>query len=297
MKKKLFEQVVLQITTIIVTSLVGLFISTFFSKGSVEIGNVVRNGRDCYTVIDFKNFQSNTIKDVIIKVPDTIELNEVMASQPLELQKQSNNIVADDWTDLKVVSIPSNSSVSLFFKIHENVDSRDIVIDKNGNNIDVVYADDLKNPLYENIKLILIYMMLYSVIIVISNYWLLSVESKRQKLMEERLASSEKEMEGFRKQSEEIIKEAKRNYASYRKAKLLLLARINDYSKELSFWRDTIRKILCNTSMEKQDEILRTVTSNLRTYQTLNWDENYFESLDILSNLIRKDMKDIKDTE
>ncbi len=292
MKKKLFEQIVLQITTIIITALVGLLVSTFFSnKGSVEIGNAVRNGNDCYTVINFKSYQSNTLKDIIIKVPDTIDLNEVMASQPLELQKQSNNIAADNWTDLKVGSIPSNSSVSLLFKIHQNVDSRDIVIDKNGNNIDVSYANDLKNPLYESVKLILIYVMLYSVIIVISNYWLLSVESKRQKLMEERLASSEKEVESFRKQSNDIIKEAKRNYASYRKAKLLLLARINDYSKELSLWRDTIRKILCNTSREKQDEILRTITSNLRTYQTSNWDESYFESLDILTNIIKNDMK------
>jgi hypothetical protein len=295
MKKKLFEQIVLQITAIIVTSLAGLLISTVFNyKGSVEIGNVVRNGKDSCTLIDFKNYQSNTLKDILIKVPDIIDLNEVMASQPLELQKQSNNIVPNDWTELKVGSIPSNSSVSLFFKIHDNVDSRDIVIDKNGNNLDIIYAGDRKNPLYENIKLILIYVMIYSVIIVISNYWLLSVESKRQKLMEERLASSEKEMESFRKQSNDIIKEAKRNYASYKKAKLLLLARINDYSKELSFWRDTIRKILCNISKEKQDEIIRTITGNLRTYQTSNWDESYFESLDILTNVIKKDMKDIE---
>lgn len=253
MKKKLFEQIVLQITTMIITALVGLMVSTFFSnKGSVVIGNAVRNGNDCYTGIDFKNYQSNALKDVIIKVPDAIDLNEVMASQPLELQIQSDNIVPDNWTALKVGSIPSNSSVSLFFKIHENVDSRDIVMDRNGNNLDILYAEDQKNPLYENIKLILIYVMIYSVIIVISNYWLLSVESKRQKLMEERLASSEKEMEGFRKQTNDIIKEAKRNYASYTKTKLVLLARINDYSKELSFWRDTIRKILCNTSRKNR---------------------------------------------
>lgn len=45
---------------------------------------------------------------------------------------------------------------------------------------------------------------------------------------------------------------------------------------------------------EKQDEIFRTVTSNLRTYQTSNWDESYFESLEILTNVIKKDMKDIE---
>jgi hypothetical protein len=61
--------------------------------------------------------------------------------------------------------------------------------------------------------------------------------------------------------------------------KILLLARISDYAKELQFWRDTVRKVLYQTSHEQStsEKLINQVTQALgthtaRTGETLDFD-------------------------
>lgn len=81
--------------------------------------------------------------------------------------------------------------------------------------------------------------------------------------------------------------------------RLVLISRLTDYSKELSFWRDTIRKLLYeNKGNENQgDVIIKTVCKNLKTYSTLKQDiPDSFEAIQILSDMIsyRETMKESK---
>lgn len=51
---------------------------------------------------------------------------------------------------------------------------------------------------------------------------------------------------------------------------MYLLARITDYSRELQFWRDTIRKVLYGVNFDEKsvDDIISNVSLVLKTYTT-----------------------------
>lgn len=56
---------------------------------------------------------------------------------------------------------------------------------------------------------------------------------------------------------------------------ILYLARLGDYSKELNFWRDTIRKITYNSTNKNNgtESIIDIVTKSLKTYRTRGTDD------------------------
>ena len=76
--------------------------------------------------------------------------------------------------------------------------------------------------------------------------------------------------------------------------KILLLARLSDYSKELTFWRDTIRKILYSmskTGKKAAEEVIKEVTATLKTHSTLSESEDDFETIKMASLLLEKKSK------
>jgi hypothetical protein len=67
------------------------------------------------------------------------------------------------------------------------------------------------------------------------------------------------------------------------------MARLSDYAKELSFWRDTIRKILVEQgqTLKDTDTIINNVTKSLKTYSTKALEDiESFESIKIAASLI-----------
>jgi hypothetical protein len=71
-------------------------------------------------------------------------------------------------------------------------------------------------------------------------------------------------------QDQLAIVESEMRAESLRK-RIYLLARLHDYSRELSFWRDTIRKLLTSSgSVLSPDKVIEQVTASLRTFGTLD---------------------------
>ena len=58
--------------------------------------------------------------------------------------------------------------------------------------------------------------------------------------------------------------------------------------RELSFWRDTVRKMLYNSQSEFQtaDKVIETVTSTLKTYTTRKLGDENMDELLYLAQLI-----------
>lgn len=74
------------------------------------------------------------------------------------------------------------------------------------------------------------------------------------------------------------------------KIKILYVSRISEYAKELSFWRDTIRKIMYNSESKNLNSelIIDTVIKSLKTYHTRNQKDIEFTTLEILDKLSKK---------
>lgn len=71
---------------------------------------------------------------------------------------------------------------------------------------------------------------------------------------------------------------------------IYLLARLHDYSRELSFWRDTIRKLLTSGgNVPSPDKVCEQVTASLRTFGTLDQKIlNDFEAIKIGAELLNR---------
>ena len=70
--------------------------------------------------------------------------------------------------------------------------------------------------------------------------------------------------------------------------KRLLLSRLADYSRELSFWRDSLRKALGPSpdGTRRAESVIDAITDNLKTYGTREHSPRDFRTLEVLSDLI-----------
>lgn len=104
--------------------------------------------------------------------------------------------------------------------------------------------------------------------------------------------SQQAELESLKKAankySQEYDKQMYKLKRDSKEMRLYFLARISQLHKELSFWRDTVRKMLYNSQNEFQtaDKVIETVTSTLKTYTTRECSEENMDELMYLAQLI-----------
>jgi hypothetical protein len=103
-----------------------------------------------------------------------------------------------------------------------------------------------------------------------------AVERKRE------LAESKRE----RDQMKATLKAAEARLAKHR---LLLLARISDYSRELDFWRNTVRKMLVDRggSISGADELIAGITRQLKTYGASEHGDAPFDAIMVAAEMLR----------
>jgi hypothetical protein len=99
------------------------------------------------------------------------------------------------------------------------------------------------------------------------------------------------EQEKINKKYDDLTERHKILNKNSKKYKLLLLSRLRDYSKELSFWKDTIRKIMYKTSDKKDmsKELFDIITKNLKTFSTKNDNEVDYKMVEVLSKILKDD--------
>lgn len=99
---------------------------------------------------------------------------------------------------------------------------------------------------------------------------------------------SEKSSAEVEKLSDKMDDQKEQSKKAINELRLYYFARISDLQKELSFWRDTVRKMLYNSQNEFQiaDKVIETVTSTLKTYTTRKRSEENMDELLYLAQLI-----------
>lgn len=117
--------------------------------------------------------------------------------------------------------------------------------------------------------------------------------SKRQIMrVQNRIREDEEKWEKGSAELEKLSDKMKDQKEQSKKAinelRFYYFARISDLQKELSFWRDTVRKILYNSQNEFQtaDKVIEAVTSTLKTYTTRKSGDENMDELLYLAQLI-----------
>jgi hypothetical protein len=152
--------------------------------------------------------------------------------------------------------------------------------------LNFVDTDTPLNPLKTAVKKSIQIAIIYSIIFGIFGW----VMRTKQEHLNSKLDKTTVEIEELKKKTSDSIRETNQRCLRHR---VLLLARISDYAKELSFWRNTIQRLLLRedgTTKESANGVLKEVTSTLKTYSTL--ERNHMEDFavaQVLAGLLAKD--------
>lgn len=105
----------------------------------------------------------------------------------------------------------------------------------------------------------------------------------------------------FEKLSKDIDNKKKQLDRKNQELRSYYLVRVSDVQKELSFWRDTVRKLLYDSQNKFQtaDKLIETVTATLKTYTTRDHSNEKMDEVLYLAQLISdsKELHSIQDSD
>lgn len=262
--------------TFILNYLVGLI---FRPDGYVILGPPIQIDAKYFQTADIVNYSKTPIDHLRIYVPKDINESDILFTTPISIKTLVTNTKSTQSKLIEISEIKENSLIRLFFPLKDIKDYDGIkFINTNEKNLFIYKNENIEHPNIIIFKNALTNSLLYALFFGSFFYFVKRIWDKlenRLHRVEERYKEVETEAKNVLENSKLIVKEkdeeTKKIYVRAMKVKTLLLVRISDYSKELNFWRDTIRKILYSQKNDPgiADEIFKQVTSTLTTYSVL----------------------------
>lgn len=311
MTKKVIETIISALVLGALTLVFNLFISYFFiEKGTVRIGEPVQIGQNQFQIsISLVNTSNKNIDNLEIKLPLNVLTDDIFVSQPIIINKLNTNYGNHSGGVYQIPKIASHEKLTMIVSSPVRIESSQIVINNNGNNLEIEYLDKISSSFKKNIGLWIINALIYTVIFGLTSY---ISDNRRQKQDRELIESIEKSKKEIQDEKEwmnnrfdeyhnekaillektnRLEQQVQKVHDSHIKWKVIYQSRLRDYSKELNFWRDTIRKIVYKSSESKieSSDLINIVTKNLQTYHTKIDAEENFESLIIMSKIFTEE--------
>lgn len=317
MKDKIVESFFITAVGIAV-SFLAPFIFLFFWDNTPEakVGNQIKIAENQYLLpIELTTYR-NEINELRINVPFSISESQIKSDYPLTVTIVTNNVQTAIGTDIAIKNITSNKNIQLAIETTGPVNSELMEITNRNDKINVSMFSDRTNPATSQVKRLLQTAIIYGLIFlgyttfnkydtlkktksikeelnihkVLLNNEIANI--KEQKIMMEK---QDAKMEVTQNKLDKVVSDTEKMKINHFKRSLLLKAKLYDYQKELNFWRNTIRKILYQNKVDKNEaeKIIDTVTHTLKTYQTKEKNEYELEEMKVLGKYMNE-MEDIE---
>lgn len=296
MQNRVLEAVVTSLVLGIVIFLVTYFANFLFEQNpTISIGTSTQISNNEYIVpIDIHSYNKE-LNDVQIVMDSKVTQNQIKADQPLKIKIIDNNVGAENSTTIEISHIPKDNYTNLFVVTDKKLSNEDINVDSNVNSLNVMFESDIENPVNEQIKSMIVNSILYALMMGLMTYYTNKNRDKKISMAREEVQKLENKLQSNVEAAAELkleIKEVDNHIDKIKndsiKKQILQQARLNDYRKELNFWRNTIRKTLYQlvNGDEKAEDLFKIVSKSLMTYQTNEKNEHDFETLKVLSMMI-----------
>ncbi|MGD6962722.1 hypothetical protein ACQCVB_11005 [Fictibacillus phosphorivorans] len=304
------------------TFFMGLLIPYFFDDSSiVNIGAPTKIDNGNYiTPIQVSTFKDD-IQELRFDIPVNITEEQINSNVPLSIKLAKNNVGTEGSSVLEFTKIPSRKNIQIIINTKQQLDERKIEVHSKNNHAKSDFLFEKESPLKAQLRSITINSILYALFFGLSSFLTLrTIEKRRQKaneeieemnkaidkhkkeykdneekwkkILDENDKANEKIAKGSRVIDQKLItlnEDLEKTKTDSLKKQILLTARLNDYRKELNFWRNTIRKILYKqTNGENSaDNLFKLISKSLKTYQTNEKHIPDFEALKVLSEYIK----------
>ena len=250
-RKRTWKDIIFKVfVQVLFTALVTILIATVsISDISIYIATGIQDDRGYTTVITINNYSKHKpIENLDLCFNTILYSDSVFANIDYEYNMDSNY--------LRLKYIPPQQSVSISVLTYEELSSSNLSIANNKIANGFFLKSQNRIPdlvLYAYGGYIFISAVMYLALAYLSN--------KGTNKILDKLQEEEKKSDN----NSERIKVLKEDF---KHIKYLLYRRIADLSKELDFWKNTIRKIIYKTQTDEtgKQSIFDIVTSNLKTY-------------------------------
>jgi len=270
--RKYADSVVTVAIALIVTLVINFGVGYLFrSKGSIAIGNRFLFQGTVLRPVDIANQRSEPLDGLVLSLPKTVQIADIAASSPIQIADVPDNVGASAIRRIKLSGISPNAVVRLLIPVQaagandqiELVNARQI-------GIDVINGDEAPDLRWSLLKSVLVDSIVYAIAMGLMVFFVVArLEERRaeHRRLEEKWQKARDEAGNLKAETTTIKVELRKDWA---RVKLLLLARISDYSRELEYWRDTVRRIIyvSGASKDTAEALLNEVTASLKTYST-----------------------------
>ena len=290
--KKAFVAVVTSVITFLFIAALNFFPERWVEqeRGSVLVGPSVSVAGSYYLPIDIANYEEAQLDGMVISMPSEIETSKIASSTPLQAELITNSLSGGDSKKLRFSGIEGQRVTRILVPLPKGQGQANLVrVVNNGTlKLKVNTSGETPDPLWMALRSALMRSIFVSggnlIGFLLIGLWIhqrLGEETRdlRRKLSQNKalLEKRGQELQEFEEHLSRSGKELQEVKNIGRRTRILLLARLTDYRKELSFWRDTIRKLLYGKDADAQ-ALLASVTENLKTYGTRARDDEMFDA-------------------
>ncbi|WP_340104897.1 hypothetical protein [Rhodohalobacter sp. 8-1] len=285
-KKRILEGIAIAIVAFLFTTIVNFsidYLNRF--KGEITKGAIVRIDNSNFYTLEIINNSDISLNGIRISVPEGFNTDQIKSNFALDFELEANEfsgnsklIISGIEPESKYFALLPYYSNSSYYKVLNNQELGLVVKDFNS----------LRSPSLEIIKDVAIDALFYSIVVFVFFVFISREFDKRKVKMSESL----KNLEKIQGESERIMQSVDKLSNRHRKIKTLLMARISDYSKELEFWRNTIKSLLISKydkSEDSVDDLLREISRSLNTQRTLAFDKFDFDEIEVMLKLLKND--------
>lgn len=244
------------VVTLILQSAVSYYAS---DSGTIGLSKRVSMGGTSVIVLTIENYSREFLENVAVEIPTSISLNAITSDSPVTFSEapQPNR---SSTRIVRIGQISPRLVTRLFIPLQGTAEDAEIrLVNRERVGLTLRKDDELESPLRKAFISGLITATLYAV------FWVgLAIQTRRES---DRLIN---DYESAKRGRSELRVRLEKVEGVLAKQRLLLSARLFDFSKELSFWRNAFRALVLQLGGEKKraDEVIETVTKRLGTHGT-----------------------------
>lgn len=260
------KNIVISVTITFILSLFLNYAITYFTQdnGTISISNQFSTNDGTYRIITIENASNNILHNIVFEVSSEIISNNLSSTEPVEI-KFNENLPSSKYKYINISNVPPLKNTKIVVK-NSNKDKSEYISSINYKNLGLSIADE--NSIESRSQKVFLNALLLATIYAffIGIYSYVDYSHRKQLHLDQK-----DELSTIKKQLKDQLKYYEELRSANTKARLLTCSKLSDFSKELNFWRNTIKSLLV---LEKDkinfDDLKNAVTEGLKTYGTRN---------------------------
>ncbi len=231
-------------------------------KGYIVFGEPFIQEQQSLQPIEIVNHSGNTLNSLQLVVPEELDLQAVLITKPLHIKELTDALAPVGQKLIELSGVVPQSTARLLIPLGSKTTSCCEFLNSEELKVDVKRDSEVISPIRGILIEASVYTLIYGAIMLSTILWLSRKLKKEEVLYKESLNRIEKKADNHEKSIGELR-------LLYKRQRYMLLRRIKEYSKEIEFWRGTVRKQLLSTMTPEEVEAkLLSVSTKLNTRST-----------------------------